>query len=359
MDTTISTPNINFPEAEKLLTALRIDLLEIARRDGKYYGLKNLPALDAPSLVPYYGNIKTRAEHGRSDVLTITQPDMHISAIQVLDANTKAKTTEITADIDRLKHENDVDMLQLEGKTPPPKKQGKNYLAVILAAAVNIADLIFNAMAFEFLGHGLLVSVGIGLGVSAAMYVLSNAIVYFLRRAQSEGKKFYLAAAGCFLAACGAFWVFSDFRAKMMSESDVSISPQLFFLLNIFFFVASIVIPIIFFKPRKESDNEQELARRFASVEERKEEIKRKKTELDALNKAAKEEREKHLAILSYVAHTMNRITTMYYEAVASFKSQILLTRQDRSVPGCFSEPIADLSGVDFKLPPSLHLPAA
>jgi hypothetical protein len=359
METTkITTPNVSFPEAEKNLIALRTDLLEIAKRDGKYYGLKNLPALDDASLMPYYGNIKTRSEHGRSDILTVTQPDMHISAIQTLDADTKTKTDELSADIDRLAHENDVDKRELEGKTRPEKCK-PNYLSTILSIVVNLADLVFNAMAFEFLGEGLAVSIAIGLGVSAAMYVLSNAIVYFVRRAVHESKKFYLAAAGCFFAACGAFWVFSNFRAQMMAESDVSISPQIFFLLNMFFFVASIVIPIIFFQPKNESEAQKELSRRFDLIDERKAEIKQKKAELDAINKTAKEEREKHLAILSYVTHTMNRITSMYYEAVASFKSQILLTRQDRKVPQCFSEPIADLSGVDFKLPPSLNLPSA
>ncbi len=356
METKVTTPNINFPEAEKNLVALRADLLDIARRDGKYYGLKGLPATDASSLVPYYGNIKTRSEHGRSAVLTITQPDMHIAAIQVIDANTKSKTQETAADTDRLKHENDVDMRELDGKTPPEKRK-PNYLPALLSITVNLADLIFNAMSFEFLGHGLLISIGIGLGISAAIYALAKGVVYFVRRAQSDGVKHYVAAAGCFLVACSAFWVISDFRAKMMTDPEISITPLLFFLINIFFFVAAIVIPIIFFRPTDESDSEKQLARRFQIIEERKEEIKRKKAELEAFLKNANEEREKHLAILSYVAHTMNRITTMYLEAVASFKSQILLTRQDRAMPVCFTEPIADLSGVDFKLPPTLNLP--
>lgn len=355
METKVTTPNINFPEVEKNLAALRADLLDIARRDGKYFGLKDLPAYDAASLMPYYGNIKTRSEHGRSDVLTITQPDMHIAAIQTLDVDTKVKTDGLNTDIDRITHENDVDKRELEGKTRPEKCKPK-YFETILSIAVNLADLVFNAMAFEFLGEGLGVSIAIGLGVSAAMYALSNAIVYFMRRAAHEGRKFYLAAAGCFLAACGAFWVFSNFRAQMMAESDVSISPQIFFLLNVFFFAASIVIPIIF-SSNTQTNADKELSRRFDLIDERKEEIKRKKAELEEITKAAKEEREKHLAILSYVAHTMSRITTMYLEAVASFKSQILLTRQDRKVPQSFAEPIAELAGVDFKLPPSLNLP--
>jgi hypothetical protein len=60
------------------------------------------------------------------------------------------------------------------------------------------------------------------------------------------------------------------------------------------------------------------------------------------------------MAVLSYTAHTMHRITSMYHEAVAYFKGQNLLSRQDRSIPTSFSEPIPDLSGIQFNLPPSL-----
>ena len=355
MENKINTPNISFPEVEKNLVALRADLQDIAKRDGKYYGLKKIPAFDAASLVPYYGNIKTRAEHGQSDLMAITQPDMHTAAIQEIDSTTEAKTSELKKDVEQLKHENDIDAREVDGKARPEKRRSYN-LALILAILINLADLTFNTMSFEFLGEGLGVSIAIGLGVAAAMYVLSKGIVHFLRRAQKEGKKFYIAATGCFIAACGAFWVFSDFRTKMMAESEVSITPMLFFLLNIFFFAASIVIPIIF-SSTAETEAEKELCRRFDQIEERKKEIARKKNEIEAINKAAKEEREKHLAILSYVAHTMNRIKTMYYEAVATFKSQILLTRQDGVMPNCFTEPIAELSAIDVKLPPSLNLP--
>lgn len=358
METKITTLNIYSEKVEKMLSTLRVDLLEIANRDGKYVGLKDRLALDAPTLVPYYANIKSRAEHGRSDLLSITQPDMHVSAIQSIDANTKAKVDELTKDIDRLEHENDVAQLELQGKTPPEKRPS-NVLPLLLSIAVNLADFIFIVMSFEFLGDGLGFAIFIGLGVAAAIFALSKAITYFMRRAAAEGRKYYFAAAGCFVAALGAFWVLSYFRTQMMAESNVSISAPMFFLFNILFFVAAIVIPIIFAPSQKQAEAEKETARKFAAVDARTELIKRKKAEREAILNAAKKEREEHVAILSYVAHSMNRINTMYFEAVAQFKSQVLLTRQDRSVPTCFTEPIAELSGIDFKLPPTLTLPVA
>lgn len=359
MENNSNTKNIHFPEVEKILDSSRRELLENAKRDAKYYGLKNRPPLNEPSCLQYVAPIKTQCEKIRADVLTIIQPDRYITAIQTLEANTKTKAAEITADIERLEHENDVDMRDLEGKTPPEKRK-PNYLGIALTIAVNLADLVINALSFEFLGHGLFVSVFIGITVAGALFALATAIVRFMRRAATDGWKYYLAAAGCFAVTCGAFWVFSDFRTRMMTESGTEgLTPAVFFLLNIFFFVASIVIPIVFFPAKKDVDSDKQLAARFSIIEKRKEEIKQKKSQLEALVKTADEEKARHIAILSYTAHTMNRIASMYQEAVAYFKGQNLLSRQDRSVPVSFSEPLSDLSGIQFNLPPSLNLPSA
>ncbi len=358
MENKIPTSNIHFPEVEELLESSRKELLENAKRDAKFYGLKNRPSLDEPSSAHFIAPIKTQCEAIRSNVLGILQPDRYVTAIQTLETNTKAKTAELIAEIKTLEHENDVDLRELAGKTPP-EKPFPNYLGIALTIAIILADLVFNAMAFEFLGHGLAVSIGIGLGVAAAMYVLSKGILYFMERGASEDMKYYFAAAGCFIVSCGAFWVFSDFRAKMATEVGVdALPPMIFFLLNVFFFTASIIIPVLFFPQKKQVDSDKELAGRFTIVQQRKEEINQKKAQIETLAKTTDEEKSKHMAVLSYTAHTMHRITSTYHEAVAYFKGQNLLSRQDRSTPASFSEAIPDLTGIQFNLPPSLNLPS-
>lgn len=358
MENNSNTKNIHFPEVEKLLDSSRKELLENAKRDAKYYGLKNRPPLDAPSCVQYTASIKSQCEKIRADALAIIQPDRYITAIQNIDANTKAKAAELTADIERLEHENDVDERELQGKTPPEKRK-PNYLGNALTIAVNLVDVIFNSMIFEYLGHGLIYSIFFGLGVASALYILSKGIVLFMRRAATDGIKYYLAAAGCFIITTAAFWEFSNSRSIVTADSAVSFSPAFFFILNMLFFISSILIPILFFPAKKDVDGDRELSGRFDVVKKRKEEIKQKKAELESLVKAADEEKAKHMAVLSYTAHTMNRIAAMYHEAVAYFKGQNLLSRQDRSIPISFSETIPDLSGIQFNLPPSLNLPEA
>jgi hypothetical protein len=237
METNIDTKNIHFPEVEKLLESSRKELLENAKRDAKYYGLKNRPALNEPSCAHYIAPIKTQCEKIRADVLAIIQPDRYVTAIQTVDTNTKAKSAELTAEIERLEHENDVDSRELEGKTPPEKRK-PNYLGNALTIAVNLVDVIFNSMIFEYLGHSLLYSIVFGIGVASALYILSKAILYFMRRGATDGIKYYLAASGCFLVTTAALWEFSVSRSTVMTDANANFSPAFFFILNILFLIS-------------------------------------------------------------------------------------------------------------------------
>lgn len=349
MENKITTPTITFPDVEKRLVTLRAELLETAKRDGRYYGIKNRPAKDEPTCQPYYSPIKTGAEQGRADVLGILQPSVHVNALQSIDEKLKLQEVDANQRIEELQHLNDVERRELEGKNRPQKPK-PNILGWILTAAVNICDVVFNARAFEALGDSLLYSLGMGLGVAAAAYALSKGVIRFLERAKTEGRKFYYAAAGVFLAAAGGFWVLSEFRAHMMAEEgiDSSFSPTAFLFLNLFFFVASIVIGAVFFPPKNQVESDCELAERFEKIEAREKEIQGIKDNLSLARDTADKERKEHEGVLNYTRHVLDRISAIFLEAVATFKSHDMLSRPDRSVPDSFTEAVPDLDGMQF-----------
>lgn len=356
---TITTENITFPEVEKLHADTRSELLDSARRDGKYTGLKNIPELGDATCAAHLSPLKAQAEQKRSAALTILQPDMHISAIERIEAKLEEDTREINSRNAELGNLNDVEHRELDGKRPPEKRKS-NLFGWILLAVIAITDLALNAGALEAAGDSLGYAISIAVGMAIGTFALAKGIVYCFRRAFGGDRKWFAFAGVAALVALGGFWVLSGFRSNAMAINGANgSSPIGFWVLNLFFFAAAIFISVMFFPADRQSAEDRELARRFALIKEREEEIKALKAKLDGLKEAAAEERRKHLAILSYTVHTMNRIRAIYFEAVAIWKSTNLLCRPDRSMPVSFSEPIPDLEPLQFDLPPALNLSAA
>lgn len=352
----ITTENITFPEVEKLLTETRSEQIDSAKRDGKYAGLKNLPDVKDASCAAHVVPFKTQTEQKRSQALTTLQPDLHIEAIKRIDAKHKADTEEISARKDELEHLNGVDRRELEGKTPPNQPKS-NFLGWVLTALNGITDIAFNSAAFEALGDTLGQAIGIAAGVAVGTFVLAQGIVYCIRRAFAGDRKWYAFAALIALLALGGFWTLSGFRTRQMTASGIEgASPLSFMLLNLFFFAGAIIIAALYFPKDNQSVCDRNLAERFAKVKEREQEIETLKKKLIEINTTAATERRKHLAILSYTVHTMNRFRSIYMEAVATWKSTNLLSRPDRGMPVSFSETVPELDPLQFEIPPSLNL---
>lgn len=357
MDKTIKTSNISFPEVEKLLTESRTELIDIAKRDGKYAGLKSLPGLKDESSAAHLAPLKAQAEQRRSAALAILQPDLHITAIERVDANLKVQQDQVNTRIEELTHHNDVDRRELDGKCPPERTRS-NIPGLLLLIITGLADLAFNAGAFEALGDTLGFAIGIATGVAVATFALAKGIEYCLRRAICGERKWWFYTGGLMLVALSGFWVLSGFRSQQIAMSGVEdVSPGQFFLLNLFFFIAAIIIGMLFFTPDSKRTEERELARRFEVIRQREDEIKALKQKLEELTAKSEEDRDRHTAIVSYCIHIINRFRALYFEAVALWKSTNLLSRPDHSIPSSFSEPVADLDPLQFDIPPSPQYP--
>lgn len=356
----VTTENITFPEVEKLLAETRSEQIDTARRDGKYAGLKNLPDLQELSCVAHLVPFKTQTEQKRSQSLTILQPDLHIEAIKRIDTKHKADTEQISANRSELEHLNEVDRRELEGKTPPEPPKS-NLLGWILVMLIALSDIAFNSAAFEFMGDALGFAIGIAIGVAVATFVLSKGITYCLRRVNEGERKWYAYAGAITFIAIAGFWVLSEFRTSQMAANghEGSASSVSFLLLNLFFFAAAIIIGLLFFPKDNQPACDRNLAQRFQKIKEREDEIERLKKKLEEINANAAVERRKHLAILSYTVHTVNRFRSIYLEAVATWKSTNLLSRPDRGMPQSFSETVPEPDPLQFDIPPSFNLPVA
>lgn len=342
IDTT--TYGHQYPELDKRIREKDAELKCKAQKDAKFLGMQNRPAPGDKSLTPYIGFIRSGYEELQAQVTRLIQPDMHTAKMQAHSVASEQKQAELAVKINRLTHENNIAENDLGGKVPDPR-HGKNTLGWLFLGAIYLAELVFNAMCFEFFGDSLLFAFCIALGISVCMFFLSRGIVSFFERAKTEGTRMYLVSGTLAALAIALCFVLSYWRSTLLNATgNVSVNPGLFTVINLALLAGSMLISYFHFPKREEKEAERELRTRFESIENRKKEIKQLTTEKDALEAQTREQVLHHQQIISLADHAMHHIDTLYRECTETFKSTLLAHRDDRITPDCFFEPIPSLN---------------
>lgn len=314
-----------------------------ARRKAAFLGKQGRPSLTEQSLEPFIAPYKTNYEEYCTKRIGIIKPEVHETKFRRF-CEQKAKREEvIDTTIKKLRHENELERHNLEGKTKPQIKR-RNPLFLILLGIMYLAELFLNALAFEFLGGNPILAYSIGAGVTILAGTLCFAIGKNLIRMETEDRKPYLQLGLQIATAFGLVVAMSIIRAKMLSDNaEVPISPWIFFCINAAFLVGTVFFSKLFFPSRKETDENSELLRRFETIEKRDAEILQFENELKALAEQYKKEEEQYLVVMSQVRHLCQRVDAHYRETAALFKAENIISRPDRETPACFLAPIPEL----------------
>ena len=352
------TESLSMPEVETLLTTTRAELLDTAKRDGKYTGLKNTPSLMDKSCIAHLAPLKGYAEERRAMALTLLQPELHNAAIVRIEEQCKQESAQIRERIQELTHLNAVDAREMR-HTQGTVEAKTSLLGWVLVVLIGLSDLAFNAGAFEALGDSLLFAIGIAFGVAIATFAFAKGIAYYLRGAFTKDRKSIVITACLAFFALAGFWVLSEFRLRQMAAQGTgqSGSALSYFFLNLFFFVAAIVVALRYFPDEQKQKEYSEQDQRLTLIREREKEIATLKEKLSKQRDLAEESCRTHRALLSYAAHVMHRFAAVYKESVAIWKSTNLLSRPDQSMPISFSAPVESLDPVPFVLLPTTTTP--
>lgn len=339
MSTDNNTYGHTYPELEKRILEKDAELKAKAIKEGKFLGMQNRPGI-SDRLEPYLGFIRSGYDDLRAQVLQLIQPDMHATKMKTNGIALEQKQAELSVQIARLSHENTVAKHELDGKVPT-KKKASNWTGRAVLAICYLGELVFNAWSFEFMGDSLLFSIVIAAGITTGMYLFARGIMYCLERAQTEGRKMYLAAAALSIPALALIMVLSSWRANMLnSTGDVSVSPMVFGAVNLFLFVGSMLASYFFFPKQEEASADRVLRAKYNAILEREEKIKELSKEKEKLEAEARDQALHHQQIISLANHAAERINTLYHETAEAFKSSLLAHRDDKQTPACFCEPL-------------------
>lgn len=347
MNTNDNTYGHTYPELEKRILEKDGELKAKAVKEGKFLGMQNRPGV-ADRMEPYLGFIKSGYDDLRAQIAQFIQPDMHAAKMKTDGNALEQKQAEISVQITRLSHENNIAEHELGGKVPAARKS--NWGGRLVLAICYLGELVFNAWSFEFMGDSLLFSLVIAAGITMGMYLFARGILYCLGRADAD-RKMYAAAAGLAIPALVLIWVLSTWRSNMLGATgDVSVSPLVFAAVNLFLFIGSMLASYFFFPKNEELATDRELRTKYAVIQERKKKIEELSSEKDRLETQAREQTLHHQQVISLATHAAERIDTLYRETAEAFKSSLLAHRDDRQTPACFCEPLPELKPISTNL---------
>jgi hypothetical protein len=314
-----------------------------ARRKGIFLGKQNLPPLAEQSFDSHIAPFKANYGKYRAKRIGIIKPEVHETRFNRFCTVKTKREEEINAEIKNLKHENDLDRHNLEGKVKPEEKK-RNPIFIVLLGIMYLTEFFLNALAFEFLGGNPILAYCIGAGVTTLAGTLCFGIGKSLIRMETEGRKIYLQLGLQVAAALGLVVAMSVIRTQMLSDTEVPISPWIFFFINVAFLIGTVFFSRLFFPSQKETDESKELSKRFEAIEKREAEIRHLENEIKMFGEQYKEEEEKYLVIMSEVKNLCKRVDAHYRETVALFKAENLIARPDKGTPVSFLAPITELS---------------
>ena len=334
-----------YPELEKRILEKDVELKAKAIKEAKFFGMQNRPGV-MDRIEPYVGFIKTGYEDLRAQILQLIQPDMHEAKMRTNGLALEEQRTDVQKQIARMEHENTIALHELDGKVPERHK-GKSSLGWIALVVIYLGELVFNAWSFEFIGDGLLFSLLIALGVTVGMSLFAHGIMRLLNRYPEEGYKAYLKAAALAVPAVALIGVLSVWRSQMINaQNEVSVQPAVFAAVNLFMFIASMLVSHFFFPKKEVAAADRELQAKFDAIQEREDKIAELKTTRDNLDRKAREQALHHQQIISLSNHATERINTLYNETVEAFKASLLTHRDDKLTPDCFTDPIPSLKTI-------------
>ncbi len=323
------------PELERLISKKDAELKNLARKNGKHFASKNLPAATGDSLETYVGEFKTGYEQTGSDAHHFLQPGTHLPEGQVEADHAKAKIRQLEDQIFHLEEQNKHDEYELhsiDGKSV----WNRLFVAVLFTGIILLGEIVFNAKAFEFSGDNMLFALISSISVSFSVYAFSHVVPIKYRKIETpEKKRIYIFIILAIMT--GFFSALAVLRSLLLAQENVSINPVYFVIINLFLFTVSVFLSYYLMPSWEEIKGTFHNIKLHRAKNKRKKEIAALQAQIEEIKKYLKELAQQIIRINYYTEYTDKRIEKMYHESVAIFKNENLRCRTDRKVPDCFN----------------------
>lgn len=338
----IKISSVHDKELESLIAEKDAEIKAIARKTGKILADRKLPNATGDQLLPHISEIKARYEKLCAIVYKRLQPAAHFpevnTDVQSVGEHRKKAEDEIyhlNKQIENLNSE--LGEINVEGIYHSVRE------TKIKTTIIFLAEVFFNAMAFQVLGENLLFSFLIAIPVTLTIAEFSKLVALQYKKIQNKIKRRIFVAVSLLLVIT-LFFTLGYFRSQALGKEGFSLATLCFVIINLFIFLVSAFLHF------KYSLTKEEKVRYHT--------YKKLKSEINNLEKLISEndtelnEKAVHaLQLAHYTENLIEELKKSYKEAVEIMKSTNIMLRPDRRVPDCFSDAIPELeTHYEFKI---------
>ncbi|MFA6922888.1 MAG: hypothetical protein WC223_01420 [Bacteroidales bacterium] len=329
-------------ELEKFIKRKDAELKNLARKLGKNYAERKLPALVGDKLIHYIGEFKSGYEQLISYTYKKLQPLSQIPGINTDRKNLEEEEKTAKEQVKKLEELNSNDKTVLEGKEC--ENVSKDVKTIYTMSALPcIAETFFNALAFQFLGENKLFSIVISFFLTLFIVYFAHVTGTHVKNNEAENKKSIVFLSIVFVGMTALFYVLAMLRSLMFKKLGTDIGAFAFIIVNLFLFAVTAFISYKYSPTKEEKQKFNEYKKLEDKIKARENEIKQTEQRIKNLNAELVERGKMVVEIKSYADHTIEEIKKLYNEAVEIFKGANLMFRTDRKVPDCFSEKTPEL----------------
>ncbi len=336
------------PELENMIQKKDCELKEIARRNGKHFGKRNLPAAEGDTLASCTGELKTGYEQLGAEMFHHLQPQTNFPHAKMDADFTKAKEKQLDAEIKELADKNLHDEYELQNFQP-----GSLPLRAIVALGLSLiilsGEVFYNIKAFQLIVENMLSALWLSIGASTGVLIASHAAAFFYKMAKTKLQRWLIIIASLSLMS-SVFYIIAVFRTDYLASHNVHINAIYFVIFNLFFFLVISFLSFFILPTWEEVKQQYHLLFLHKTIGKRKGVIKKLLKEKEAIQVEKHITEKERASIIYYANYQVERIRKMYAEAVGIFIGTNRIYRTDGQIPDFFLGSIPELDLGDITI---------
>ncbi len=317
-------------------------IYKTAYEKGRHWGLQEMPAMDEDNFAPFLMDIKAKCEQLALKVLQKLKPALHPLQGRLdadwADTHHKRLSDEIK-EMDKhiALHRHEI------GSYTPAEMKSRIRKANLVAFGVFVAEVVQNSQAFQIYGDNLLYCILLASSISLAVGFGAHFAGRQYKDAKTKIKRRVVVVVS-FISMLILSSVVASMRSMFLKKIGVDIDPMNFTIFNMVFFLIAALASWYFFPTKAELDQNREHLHKHNVMLDLEKKKKAKVKEQVEHEKASKEIVHGHLDATMEAEYAIERIKSVYAEAVAIFINANMLCRKE--IPPCLNSP-----------PPPLNIP--
>ena len=335
-------PNLNREDIDALIENEAKPIYRTAYEKGRHWGLQDMPTMDEDNFAPFLMDIKAKCEQLALKVLQKQKPALHPLQGR-LDADWAdnhhkrlgGEIKEMDKHISLHRHE--------IGSYNPSEIRSRMMKANLVAFGVFIAEVIQNSQAFQVFGDNQLYCVLLACSVSLAVSFGAHFAGRQYKDAKTKIKRRVVVIVS-FISMLVLSSVVASMRSLFLKKIGVDIDPMNFTIFNMVFFLIAALASWYLFPTKAELDQNRDYMHKHKTMLELEKKKRAKVKEQVEHEKSSKQIVHAHLDATMEAEYAIERIKSVYAEAVAIFINANMLCRKE--IPPCLSS-----------VPPPLNIP--